>query len=73
MRKEMERERASMAEEIELLEQDLEESTTKAAQLGEDLTQEREAAEDKSGQITELTIENARLGEQVKAFNTHAD
>ena len=67
MRKEMDRERASMAEEIERLEKELEETTTQATQFEAELTIEREAGQDKAGQVTELTIENARLGEQVKA------
>jgi chromosome segregation ATPase len=67
VRKEMERERASMAEEIERLEKELEETSTKAAQLETDLTAERQAGEEKVGQVTALTIEKTRLEEQVKA------
>jgi chromosome segregation ATPase len=67
VRKEMDRERASMAEEIERLEKDLEETTTQAAQFEADLTIERQAGEEKAGQVTALTVANARLEEQVKA------
>lgn len=67
VRKEMGHERASMAEEIERLEGELEETSTKAAQLETDLTAERQAGEEKTGQVTSLTIENARFEEQVKA------
>ncbi len=67
VKKEMGRERASMAEEIERLEGDLEETSTKAAQLETDLTAERQAGEEKVGQVTALTIDKTRLEEQVKA------
>jgi chromosome segregation ATPase len=67
MRREMDKERAAMAEEIERLEGELEETTTKAAQLETDLTAERQAGEEKAEQVTALTIEKTRLEEQVKA------
>jgi chromosome segregation ATPase len=74
MRREMDKERASMAEEIERLEKALEETATRAAQFEADLRTQREAAEEKAGQVTALTIENTRLEEQVKAAQarTHA-
>jgi chromosome segregation ATPase len=67
MRREMDKERAAMAEEIERLEKALEETTTQAAQFEADLTIERQAGEEKAGQVTALTVANARLEEQVKA------
>jgi chromosome segregation ATPase len=67
MRREMDRERAAMAEEIERLEKALEETATRAAQFEADLRTQREAAEEKAGQVTALTIGKTRLEEQVKA------
>jgi chromosome segregation ATPase len=67
MRREMDKERAAMAEEIERLEKALEETATRAVQFEADLTIEREAGEEKTEQVTALTIEKTRLEEQVKA------
>jgi chromosome segregation ATPase len=72
MRREMDKERAAMAEEIERLEKDLEETTTKAATLEEDLGAKRKAGQEKAEQVTALTIENARLEEQVKTAQAGA-
>jgi chromosome segregation ATPase len=72
MRQEMERERASMAEEIERLEQALEESGEKAAQLEADLRAAQEDGQEKAGQITALSVENARLDERVKASDARS-
>jgi chromosome segregation ATPase len=72
MRREMDKERAAMAEEIERLEKALEETAARAAQFEADLTQEREAGEEKAGRVTALTIEKTRLEEQVKAAQAGA-
>lgn len=70
--REMDRERASMAEEIERLENALDEQTglveTVTAQRDKEATGRGEAEK----QITALSIENARLGEQVKTVQAQA-
>lgn len=70
MRREMDKDRASMGEEIERLENDLEAAAIRAVQVEKEVAQERESAGEKARQITGLTIENARMDEQVKAAQT---
>jgi len=76
MRREIDKDRASMAEEIERLENDLEATTTKAARVQAELAKERESAEKQVLESFKLNIDNARLSaildEKVKSAQAQA-
>ena len=66
-RREMERERASMAEEIERLEKELEAQAGLQEKTGAERDAERAARIEADKQVTALTVENARLEERAGA------
>lgn len=67
MRRELEQERAQMAGEIQRLEHTLDAAIVQVESLNATLIEEQKAAQEKEGELFELQIENARLGERVKA------
>jgi chromosome segregation ATPase len=67
MRREMDREQADMAAEIDKLETALEETTQSGERSAQELEAAREAGAGKDQRISVLTVENARLDERVKA------
>ncbi len=72
MRREMEKDKANMAEEIERLEQALEETARKAEGLEKALEAERRGRSAAEQQAMDLRIEHARLDERAKAAEGRA-
>jgi len=73
MRREMDREQADMAAEIDRLETALEEATQSGERSAQELEAAREAGAGKDERISTLMVENARRDERVKAAEAQGD